>query len=210
MLDNWRHILNGLIVCLGTFPERKGGKLFNTCPVFDPQGRLRALYRKIHLFDINIPGRISFTESSVLSAGDEPVVVEIGDGYKVGLGICYDIRFPELAFGYSQGAGCNLLVYPGAFNTVTGPLYWKVLQQSRAVDNQVFVVTCSPARSPTSTYQAYGHSMAVGPDGQVLGEAGHGEELVIIDIDLALINKVGQSIPILKQKRPDVYSKFWH
>lgn len=193
----------------GTFPERRGSKLFNTCPVFDPQGTLRALYRKVHLFDINIPGRIAFCESSVLSGGGEPVAVEVGGGFKVGLGVCYDLRFPELAAGYAQHRECNLLVYPGAFSTVTGPAYWRLLQQSRAVDNQLFVASCSPARSTVTTgYQAYGHSMAVAPNGQVLGEAGEGEEVVIVDLELPLLHDIRQSIPILNQKRPDVYAKF--
>jgi omega-amidase len=100
---------------------------------------------------------------------------------KIGLGICYDIRFPELAM-IAARQGCNVLVYPGAFNLTTGPLHWELLQRSRAVDNQVFVSMCSPARDLTAGYHAWGHSMVVDPMARVLSEAGEGEEIIYAEI----------------------------
>ena len=148
-------------------PERDkkdGGKLYNTCLVVNPAGEIVGKHRKVHLFDIDIPGKITFKESDSLSAGDALTVVDTPWG-GIGVGICYDMRFPEMALLMRQEKGCNILVYPGAFNTVTGPAHWELLQRARAVDNQVFVLTCSPARdtSPDAVYTAWGHSSIVNP-----------------------------------------------
>jgi omega-amidase len=120
----------------GSIPERaENDKLFNTCTVWGPTGNLLGRHRKVHLFDIDIPGKITFQESKVLSSGNQltTVVTEFGN---IGIGICYDIRFPEMAQIYRQ-KGCDLLFYPGAFNMTTGPAHWQILQQGRALDNQV-------------------------------------------------------------------------
>lgn len=185
-------------------PEKDGGKFYNTCAVFNPQGKLHGKYRKIHLFDVDIPDKITFKESEVMTSGDKLLTVEIND-FKIGLGICYDIRFPEIAAAYSQ-QGCNLLIYPSVFNTITGPVYWKILQQARAVDTQSYVVTCSCAKSPSTDYPIYGHSMVIGPDGQVLGEInGDQEEIMIVDLDVKYVNEVRASLPVLTQKRSDLF-----
>ena len=115
----------------------------------------------MHLFDIDIPGKITFRESETLSAGAEFATLDVAD-LKIGLGICYDIRFPEFA-SILTGMGCNLLVLPSAFNTTTGPLHWHVLARGRAVDTQSYVIMASPARHPDAGYQAYGHSLIVSP-----------------------------------------------
>lgn len=117
----------------GTFPEIENSKYYNTCTVWNPKGELIAKYRKMHLFDIDIPGGITFKESDILSAGNELATFEI-DGIKIGLGICYDIRFEELAKLYRL-RGCKLLVYPGAFNMTTGPLHWELLQRGKFEGN---------------------------------------------------------------------------
>ena len=143
----------------GTIPERslEDNKLYNTCTVWSPEGSLLATYRKIHLFDIDIPGGITFKESDVLSAGNSLAVFTIG-GRKVGIGICYDMRFSELSRLY-RNLGCDLLIYPGAFNMKTGPLHWELLARARATDNQVYVSTISPARDKSAGYVAWGHSV---------------------------------------------------
>jgi len=117
------------------------------------------------LFDIDVPGKITFKESDTLSPGDNLTIIDSPWG-KIGVGICYDIRFPELAM-LMREKGVGLMVYPGAFNTTTGPLHWELLQRARAVDNQVFVATASPARNPDSSYQAWGHSSLISPWGEV-------------------------------------------
>ncbi|KAB2019781.1 hypothetical protein ES319_D07G020200v1 [Gossypium barbadense] len=120
----------------GSIPERCGDKLYNTCCVFGTDGKLKAKHRKIHLFDIDIPGKITFMESKTLTAGETPTVVDTDVG-RIGIGICYDIRFTELAMIYAA-RGAHLICYPGAFNMTTGPLHWELSQRARAMDNQVW------------------------------------------------------------------------
>ncbi|XP_035873902.1 omega-amidase NIT2 isoform X2 [Phyllostomus discolor] len=145
----------------GSIPEEDSGKLYNTCTVFGPDGALLVKHRKLHLFDIDVPGKITFQESKILSPGDSFSTFET-PYCRVGLGICYDLRFSELAQIYAE-RGCQLLVYPGAFNLTTGPAHWELLQRGRAVDNQVYVATASPARDDKASYVAWGHSTVVNP-----------------------------------------------
>ncbi|XP_059284015.1 omega-amidase, chloroplastic-like isoform X2 [Lycium ferocissimum] len=145
----------------GSIPERSDDKLYNSCCVFGTDGKLLAKHRKIHLFDIDIPGKMTFKESRTLTAGARPTIVDTEVG-RIGIGICYDIRFQELAAIYAA-RGAHLLCYPGAFNMTTGPLHWELLQRARAADCQLYVATCSPARDSGSSYVAWGHSTLVGP-----------------------------------------------
>ncbi|XP_043748890.1 omega-amidase NIT2 isoform X3 [Cervus elaphus] len=188
----------------GSIPEEDAGRLYNTCAVFGPDGALLARHRKLHLFDINVPGKITFQESETLSPGDSFSVFDT-PYCRVGLGICYDIRFAELAQIYAQ-RGCQLLVYPGAFNLTTGPAHWELLQRGRAVDNQVYVATASPARDEKASYVAWGHSTVVSPWGEVLAKAGTEETIVYADIDLKKLAEIRQQIPIFSQKRSDLYA----
>ncbi|XP_034871124.1 omega-amidase NIT2 isoform X3 [Mirounga leonina] len=151
----------GVYLIGGSIPEEDAGKLYNTCAVFGPDGTLLVKYRKLHLFDIDVPGKITFQESKTLSPGDSFSTFDT-PYCRVGLGICYDLRFAELAQIYAQ-RGCQLLVYPGAFNMTTGPAHWELLQRGRAVDNQVYVATASPARDDQASYVAWGHSTIVSP-----------------------------------------------
>uniref|UniRef100_A0A4X1UTE7 Omega-amidase NIT2 n=1 Tax=Sus scrofa TaxID=9823 RepID=A0A4X1UTE7_PIG len=194
----------GVYVIGGSIPEEDAGKLYNTCAVFGPDGTLLAKYRKLHLFDIDVPGKITFQESKTLSPGDSFSTFDT-PYCRVGLGICYDIRFAELAQIYAQ-RGCQLLVYPGAFNLTTGPAHWELLQRGRAVDNQVYVATASPARDDKASYVAWGHSTIVSPWGEVLAKAGTEEKIVYADIDLKKLAEIRQQIPIFSQKRSDLYA----
>mmetsp|Transcript_33903 Transcript_33903/g.44721 ORF Transcript_33903/g.44721 Transcript_33903/m.44721 type:complete len:419 (-) Transcript_33903:343-1599(-) len=193
----------GVYLIGGSVPERDGEQIYNTCVVASPSGRIVGKHRKMHLFDIDVPGKITFKESDTLTGGDAVTVVETEYG-KIGIGICYDIRFPELALVMRQ-RGCSIFIYPGAFNTVTGPAHWELLQRARAVDNQVFVATCSPARNPDSSYQAWGHSTVVNPWGEVLATTEHDPDIVYAELDLAAISGFRQSIPVSFQKRHDIY-----
>ncbi|GKV00083.1 hypothetical protein SLEP1_g12834 [Rubroshorea leprosula] len=113
----------------GSMPERYGDKLYNTCCVFGSNGKLKAKHWKIHLFDIDIPGEITFTESKTLTAGESLTIVDTDVG-RIGIGICYDIQFQELAMIYAA-RGAHLLCFPGAFNLTTGPLHWELMQRAR-------------------------------------------------------------------------------
>ncbi|XP_030376444.1 omega-amidase NIT2 [Scaptodrosophila lebanonensis] len=188
----------------GTIPELgENDAIYNTCTVWDPSGQLIGKHRKMHLFDIDVKGGVRFKESETLSSGDDFCVINI-DGRKIGVGICYDIRFEEMARLY-RNEGCEMIVYPAAFNMTTGPLHWELLQRSRANDNQLFVVTTSPARDTSADYVAYGHSMIVDPWAKVLKSAGVDEETLVADVDFSLVEQVRQQIPIFTQRRLDLY-----
>lgn len=189
----------------GSIPEREGDKLFNTCLIFNSQGEVVGKHRKVHLFDINIPGRMTFCESDSLSPGDSPTVVDSPWG-PIGVAICYDIRFPELAILMRQ-RGARLLVYPGAFNMVTGPAHWELLLRARAVDTQVYCLSCSPARDESNNggYIAWGHSTVVSPWGEVVATTEHKQAVVKADLDLSKIDEMREGIPCWKQKRTDIY-----
>lgn len=187
----------------GSIPERSGDRLYNTCCVFDIDGKLKAKHRKIHLFDIDIPGKITFIESKTLTAGETPTIVDTEVG-RIGIGICYDIRFQELAIIYAA-RGAHLICYPGAFNMTTGPLHWELLQRARAADNQLYVATCSPARDVAAGYVAWGHSTLVGPFGEVLATTEHEEDIIIAEIDYSLLEVRRTNLPLTKQRRGDLY-----
>eukprot|EP00616_Rhizochromulina_sp_CCMP1243_P016446 CAMPEP_0118962986 /NCGR_PEP_ID=MMETSP1173-20130426/1100_1 /TAXON_ID=1034831 /ORGANISM="Rhizochromulina marina cf, Strain CCMP1243" /LENGTH=347 /DNA_ID=CAMNT_0006911297 /DNA_START=15 /DNA_END=1058 /DNA_ORIENTATION=- len=188
----------------GSIPERDGDKVYNTCLVFDPEGRIVAKHRKVHLFDIDLPGKITFRESDILHAGDQATVFQSPFG-TIGVGICYDIRFPELAM-LMRNRGAKIIVYPGAFNLTTGPAHWELLQRARALDNQAFVLTASPARNPDASYQAWGHSSVVSPWGDVVASTDHTPGIVFASLDLANVQEVRAGIPVSNQRRSDVYS----
>jgi omega-amidase len=178
--------------------------LYNTCLVFAPDGGVVAKHRKVHLFDINVPGKMVFKESDTLSAGSAATWFDTPFA-RIGLGICYDIRFGEYAQLLSE-RGATMLIYPGAFNTTTGPMHWELLQRARAVDNQLWVLTCSPARSPDlKSYQAWGHSSVISPWGRVVATTGHQPAVVVADVDMKEVNDMRTSIPVRSQKRKDLY-----
>lgn len=197
----------------GSIPERGpiDNKIYNTCLVYDPKGRVVAKHRKVHLFDVDIPGGITFRESDTLSCGNDVTDFDMLGIGKVGIGICYDLRFAAYSAVLRQ-RGCQILVFPGAFNLTTGPAHWELLQRSRAVDNQCFVLSASPARSaapPNSKYPhytAWGHSTVVSPWGEVLATTNEGEDVVIADLDLGKVEQIRNAIPISKQQRNDLYN----
>ncbi|XP_066933171.1 omega-amidase NIT2-like [Clytia hemisphaerica] len=189
----------------GSISEKDGDKYYNTCLVYGPDGSLVAKHRKVHLFDIDVPGGIKFTESEILSPGNSTNSFNIGP-WKIGLGICYDIRFPELSAVYAK-QGCNLLLFPSAFNMTTGPKHWELLTRARANDFQLYTAMCSPARDENASYVAWGHSTVCNPWAEVIAKAGIDEEIIYADLDLQLVETVRQSIPTRQQKRHDVYEQ---
>ncbi|OQO11816.1 hypothetical protein B0A48_03543 [Cryoendolithus antarcticus] len=190
----------------GSIPEygKKEDKYYNTNLTFDPEGKLLATHRKVHLFDIDIPGKIKFKESEVLSPGNQITVVDLPGYGKIGIAICYDVRFPELAMVAAR-KGAFLLVYPGAFNLTTGELHWTLQARARAVDNQSYVALCSPARDMNADYNAWGHSMIVDPNALVLTELDEKEGIAYADLNGDRIEEVRKGIPIYTQRRFDVY-----
>lgn len=187
----------------GSVPEADGGNIYNSCFVFGPDGSLLARHRKAHLFDVELEQGISFKESAVLSPGNEITVVDTELG-RIGVAICYDIRFPELARAVAL-KGASLLLVPAAFNTVTGPAHWELTMRMRAVDNQLYVAAASPARNDRASYVAYGHSIVTDPWGEVLGSLDEKEGLLLVQIDLDRLKQVRSEFPLLKHRRTDMY-----
>ncbi|KAE8138160.1 carbon-nitrogen hydrolase [Aspergillus pseudotamarii] len=190
----------------GSIPELEPTtkKYYNTSLVFSPTGSLIGTHRKTHLFDIDIPGKITFKESEVLSPGNQLTIVDLPDYGKIGLAICYDIRFPEAAM-IAARKGAFALIYPGAFNMTTGPMHWSLLARARAVDNQLYVGLCSPARDMDATYHAWGHSLIANPTAEVLVEAEDKETIVYADLDNDTIQSTRKGIPVYTQRRFDLY-----
>lgn len=188
----------------GSMPEiDPQGRIYNTCYIFDPRGRQIGRHRKMHLFDIDVTGGQRFRESDTLSPGGEVTVVETDFG-KLGVAICYDLRFPELARLMAL-QGAKLLVYPGAFNMTTGPAHWEILFRTRALDNQVFALGCAPARDEQAGYVSYGNSMVASPWGSVTARMGAEEGRLPAEIDLGEVERVRRELPLLQHRRADVY-----
>lgn len=188
----------------GSMPEIDSeGHIYNTAYVFDREGKQIAKHRKVHLFDIDIEGGQAFRESATLTAGNKATVFDTEFG-KMGLCICYDIRFPELA-RIMADQGAKVILCPGAFNLTTGPAHWELLYRTRAVDNQVYYIATSPARDMDASYVAYGHSMVVDPWGIIISEMGAKAQMRVVDIDLDRIDEVREQLPLMKHRRKDIY-----
>ncbi|MDR3290788.1 MAG: carbon-nitrogen hydrolase family protein [Methanobrevibacter sp.] len=190
-------------ILAGSIPEISNKKIYNTSFFFDNNGELLGFHRKLHLFDIDIKDKIYFKESDTLNQGNEITIIDSKLG-KIGIAICFDIRFSELSTIMAL-KGAKILIFPGAFNLTTGPLHWKLLLQARAVDNQVFTVGVSQSLNKNQSYHAYGHSLISNPLGEILIEADNKEELLIAEIDLDEIAIVREELPIMKNKRNDLY-----
>lgn len=188
----------------GSMPEKdKDGKVYNTSYVFDRQGIQIGKHRKAHLFDIDVEGGQYFKESDTLTPGNQVTVFETEFG-KIGLCICYDFRFPELSRLMIE-KGAKIIVVPGAFNMTTGPLHWEILFRLRAVDNQVFTIGVAPARDPESGYTSWGHSMVVSPWGNIINEMDEKEGYIVSELDLSLVEKAREELPLLAHRRHDMY-----
>ncbi|HML05560.1 MAG TPA: carbon-nitrogen hydrolase family protein [Methanobacterium sp.] len=196
---------NNVYIIAGSIPELENDKIYNSSFIFNNSGEIIGKYRKIHLFDIETP-EIRFFESDTLNSGNQIGIFDLGF-MKIGIAICYDMRFPEL-LRIMALKGVQLIVIPGAFNMITGPAHWEILIRSRAVDNQLFVAAASPARNDELSYVAYGNSMIVDPWGEIIARAGQNEEIVYADINLDKLKNVRKELPLLKNRRPDIYDLF--
>jgi omega-amidase len=194
---------SGVYLIAGSIPELHDGKLYNSSFIFDRDGKVINIHRKMHLFDINVPNEITFKESEIITAGNNITVFET-DLAKIGVAICYDMRFPEL-FRLMTIKGAELVVVPGAFNMTTGPAHWETTIRARAIDNQTFMAVASPSRNIDLAYIAYGHSMVVDPWGNIIAEASEDEEIIYATIDKDFIYKVRNELPLLKNRRTDIY-----
>lgn len=193
----------GVYLSAGSWPERISDKIYNTSYVFDENGIEIARHAKMHLFDIDIKGGQCFKESDTLAAGGQVTVFDTKFG-RMGLCICYDFRFPELA-RLMADKGAKIIFVPAAFNMTTGPLHWELMFRSRAVDNQLFTVGTAPARDENASYRSWGHSIAVSPWGKVLSQMGSAEGTAVIAIDTQEADDVRAQLPLLRHRRFDIY-----
>jgi predicted amidohydrolase len=171
--------------------------------MFDRMGRQIAKHRKMHLFDVNIEGGQFFKESDTLTAGEQITVFDTEFG-KMGLCVCYDMRFPELARLMAL-KGAKVLIVPGAFNMTTGPAHWEIMFRCRALDNQVYTIGTAPARDVASEYVSWGHTMIVSPWGDVLKQLDEKEGYINCTIDLDYVERVRKELPLLSHRKTDIY-----
>jgi nitrilase len=188
----------GLFIIGGTLPLKTDSPdhVRNACLVFDPAGQRIARYDKIHLFAFD-NGREAYDEGRVLQAGSEPVAFEV-DGLRVGLSVCYDLRFPEL---YRGLAPCDLLAVPAAFTHTTGLAHWELLLRARAVENQCYVMAPAQGGTHSNGRRTFGHSMVIDPWGQVLAVQAEGEGVVMAEVDPARIAQVREQLPALAHRK---------
>lgn len=192
----------GIWVVVGSIHERGPDPehSYNTCLVFDRSGTLAASYRKIHLYDVEIPGRVSYLESATVAAGAQPVVVDV-EGIRVGLSICYDLRFPELYRQLVTDGGADLLLVPAAFMLHTGRDHWEVLLRARAIENQCFVAAAAQTGDHEPRRTCFGRSMVIDPWGTVLAQVPDGSGLAIVDLDLERLRTIRAELPSLANRR---------
>jgi predicted amidohydrolase len=190
-----------LVLCAGSWLEESPtpGRAFNTTCVFGPDGTLLARYRKIHLFDVDIPGQVAVRESETRTPGAEPVVVATGLG-TLGLSICYDLRFPE-RYRRLAHAGAELLLVPSAFTFPTGAAHWEVLLRARAIENQCYVLAANQTGRSPHGFADYGNSLLVDPWGVVLARAGDGDGVVTAEIDRERLRRIRRELPSLANAR---------
>lgn len=193
----------GIYLVGGSIPELDEDKVYNTSFIFDRDGKLIGRHRKVHLFDIDVEGGIRFMESDTLTAGEDMTVIDT-EFCKVGVAICYDVRFPEW-FRKMALAGAKLIILPAAFNMTTGPAHWDLTMRARALDNQVYFAANSPARDEEAPYQAYGNSCIAGPWGDFIAHTDEKEGIIYGDIDLERVEAVRQQLPLLKHRRGNLY-----
>ena len=195
---------NKILLVGGTIPEAEGDKLYNTCFVFNEQGEVIAKHRKIHLFDVDIEGGICFKESKNFAAGNEITVFDTAYG-KMGVIVCFDIRFPELTRTMAK-RGAEVVFCPAQFNMTTGPRHWELSIRARAMDNEIFFVGASAARYEGFDYEAWGHSTVAGPFGMVEATCDEAEQILYCEIDLNEVDSVRQQLPTFLRLREDIYT----
>ena len=193
----------GIHLLLGSFNERseEPERCYNTSVLFGPDGGRIAVYRKIHLFDVNVSEEVRFTESATVTPGQETVVATTELG-KIGLSICYDLRFPEL-YRRLVTEGAEFLTVPSAFTLTTGKDHWEVLVRARAIENQCYLL--APAQfgkhDDEGLRESYGHAMMVDPWGQVVTMVSDGPGIGLAEIDLDRVRRTRQAMPVESHRR---------
>ena len=197
---SWRHFSAlaaelGIWLLIGSMAVKKGEKAANRSFLFSPDGAKVATYDKIHMFDVDLPGEDAYRESNAYEAGTGAVIADLPWG-KVGLSICYDLRFPYLYRALSH-AGAVMLTVPAAFTEQTGKAHWHTLLQARAIENGAFVFAAAQGGEHTNGRRTYGHSLVVDPWGTILGDGGDEIGVTVVNIDMGLVARARNRIASL-------------
>ncbi|HEY8086695.1 MAG TPA: carbon-nitrogen hydrolase family protein [Polyangiaceae bacterium] len=192
---------HGVWLLAGGMPEKSddAARPYNTSVLVDPKGSVAATYRKVHLFDVSLPDGTSLRESQATMAGSEPVTAEV-QGVRVGLSICYDVRFPEL-YRKLVDQGARVLTVPSAFTVTTGKDHWHVLLRARAIESQAWVLAPAQHGKHPRGRQTYGKSMIVDPWGDVVAQCTEGEGFAVARLDFTYQDKVRTSLPSLLHRK---------
>lgn len=194
----------GIYLIGGSMPEKDAeGNVYNTSYIFDREGKQIGKHRKVHLFDIDVKGGQTFKESDTLTAGDSDTVFDTEFG-KIGVMLCFDIRFPELS-RMMVNDGAKVIFVPAAFNMTTGPAHWELSFRTRALDNQIYMVGCAPARDVSAGYISWGHSIVTDPWGRVIDMLDEKKGILLAELDMDYEEQVREELPLLKSRRKDIY-----
>lgn len=201
----------GVWLSLGGFHERgedwaSTQRIYNCHLLLDPTGHIVATYRKTHLCDVELEGRVSMKESKFTNPGPEIVPPVSTPAGKVGLAICYDLRFPEISLALTQ-EGAEILTYPSAFTVTTGSAHWEVLLRARAIETQCYVVAAAQTGKNHERRTSYGHAMVVDPWGSVIAQCQEGPGLCYAEIDLGYLRRIRQEMPVCTHRRADLYGR---
>jgi predicted amidohydrolase len=196
----------GIDLVAGSIIEQAAGHecTFNTSVHTTGAGELRSVYRKLHMFDVEVDGQL-YIESAREQPGDEVVVTELGNGVTLGMSICYDVRFPEL-YRELSARGAEIVVVPAAFTLTTTRDHWEVLVRARAIENQCFAVAANQIGTHPSGHRSGGRSVIVDPWGLVLACAADAEGVILADLDFTILRNIRRRLPALEHRRPEVYA----
>jgi len=194
-----------IFLLCGSILERnpQGPKPFNTSILINPQGKIVACYRKLHLFKVQLKGKATIDETSIYSAGNEVKTAATPFG-KVGFTICYDLRFPEL-YRTLASRGALIIFVPSAFTLETGKAHWELLLRSRAIENQIYIIAPNQYGKDPLCNRNYGHSMIVDPWGTIIAQCTSGERIIYGELDFKYLKKIRKELPSLKHKRKDIF-----
>ena len=199
----------GIFLLCGSIPEKikRSNKIFNTSVLIDPKGKTIGIYRKIHLFNINIKGKAAFQESNYYEGGKDVVLVKTDRG-KWGMTVCYDLRFPEL-FRSLTLKGAEIIFVPSAFTSYTGMFHWMALLRARAIENQVYIVAPAQAGTHSAKRSSYGYSAIIDPWGKVIALLQDGEGVITAKLDLQYLKRVRSSFPCLDHVSRRLIPRRW-
>ncbi len=190
---------------LGSFLEKEGEHLYNTGMVVNTEGDIIARYRKLHLFDVEIPGGRKYLESKIITPGNEVVTFPIGD-IVFGMATCYDLRFPEL-FRRLTHLGAHVLLVPAAYTLQTGRDHWEVLLRARAIENVCWVAAAGQWGAIPPDHLCYGRSMVINPWGLIIAQATDGVRTITAELDLDILQEIRRRFPVLEHVRGDIFPR---